>query len=198
MYDNASLEKPEVLIQQLEAGKAYIATVTALNKKVILSSSSSSSSPSSSSSSSLFLSSTFSFFQGASLSVHKMVETLQQPELQLVEEKIEVRLMMLMMEKALMMMEKVLKMLMMMVKMLVLIVQGYNCVNANLKRAPLAFPSKMQKATFFETINRCNVQHITIMLKINLNFPLYTANKFSQYVKTWQLAIFSHSFIPGR
>ena len=34
MYDNASLEKPEVLIQQLEAGKAYIATVTALNKKV--------------------------------------------------------------------------------------------------------------------------------------------------------------------
>ena len=60
MYDNASLEKPEVLIQQLEAGKAYIATVTALNKKVILSSSSSS--PSSSPSSSLFLSSTSSYF----------------------------------------------------------------------------------------------------------------------------------------
>ena len=56
MYDNASLEKPEVLIQQLEAGKAYIATVTALNKKVILSS------PSSSSLSSLFLSSTSSYF----------------------------------------------------------------------------------------------------------------------------------------
>ena len=205
MYDNASLEKPEVLIQQLEAGKAYIATVTALNKKVILSSSSSS--PSSSPSSSLFLSSTssyFSFFQGASLSVHKMVETLQQPELQLVEEKIEVRLMMMlmmvmMMEKTLMMlmmMMMVEKMLMMMEKVLVLIVQGYNCVNANLKRAP--FPSKMQKATFSETINRCNVQHISINLKINLNFALYTANKFSQYVKTWQLAIFSHSFIPGR
>jgi hypothetical protein len=60
MYDNASLGRPEVLIQALEAGKAYIATVTAINKK------------------------------GASLSVHKMVETLQQPELQLVEEKIEV------------------------------------------------------------------------------------------------------------
>jgi len=59
MYDNASLERPEVLIQHLEAGMAYIATVTALNKK------------------------------GASLSVHKMVETLQKPELQLVEEKIE-------------------------------------------------------------------------------------------------------------
>ena len=178
MYDNASLEKPEVLIQQLEAGKAYIATVTALNKKVTSSSSSSSSSPSSSSPS-LFLSSTssyFSFFQGASLSVHKMVETLQQPELQLVEEKIEVRLMM---EKTLMMLMMMVKMLMMMEKVLVLIVQGYNCVNANLKRAPLAFPSKMQKATFSETINRCNVQHISIMLKINLNFAFYTANKFT-------------------
>lgn len=59
MYDNASLNKPEVLIQELDAGQAYIATVTALNKK------------------------------GASLSVYKMVETLQQPELQLVEEKID-------------------------------------------------------------------------------------------------------------
>ena len=145
-----------------------------------------------------------------------MVETLQQPELQLVEEKIEVRpmmmekllMMLLMMEKTLMMTMMMEKMLMMMVKMLmmmvmtekvlVLIVQGYNCVNANLKRAPLAFPSKMQKATFSETINRCNVQHISINLKINLNFALYTANKFSLYVKTWQLAIFSHSFIPGR
>ena len=35
MYDNASLDRPEVLIQDLEAGKAYIATVTAINKKVI-------------------------------------------------------------------------------------------------------------------------------------------------------------------
>ncbi len=34
MYDNASLNKPEVLIQDLDAGQAYIATVTALNKKV--------------------------------------------------------------------------------------------------------------------------------------------------------------------
>ena len=124
-----------------------------------------------------------------------MVETLQQPELQLVEEKIEV--MLLMMEKMLIMLMMVEMMLMIMEKVLVLIVQGYNCVNANLKRAPLAFPSKMQKATFSETINRCNVQHISIMLKINLNFALYTANKFSLYVKTWQLAIFSHSFIPG-
>ena len=98
MYDNASLEKPEVLIQQLEAGKAYIATVTALNKKVT------------------FLPlllhhqhhqqhhhhhhhhqhyhplpNPHHTSQGASLSVHKMVETLQQPELQLVEEKIEVQ-----------------------------------------------------------------------------------------------------------
>ena len=135
--------------------------------------------------------------------MHKMVETLQQPELQLVEEKIEVRLMMMemmlmMLVKMLMMLMMVEKMLMMIDKVLVLIVQGYNCVNANLKRAPVVFPSKMQKATFFETINRCNVQHISIMLKINLNFALYTANKFSLYVKTWQLAIFSHSFIPGR
>ena len=36
MFDNASLDRPEVLIQNLEAGKDYIATVIALNKKVII------------------------------------------------------------------------------------------------------------------------------------------------------------------
>ena len=48
-----------MLINKLEAGKAYIVTTTALNKK------------------------------GTSLAVHKIVETLQHPELQLIEEKIE-------------------------------------------------------------------------------------------------------------
>ena len=58
-YDNASLDRPEVLIEHLEAGIAYSVTVIAINKK------------------------------GASTAVYKTVETLQQPELQLVEEKIE-------------------------------------------------------------------------------------------------------------
>ena len=104
MYDNASLERPEVLIQHLEAGMAYIATVTALNKKVTchLSSCHSTSASCISTLTSRHLScashlptltphlSTLtSHLQGASLSVHKMVETLQKPELQLVEEKIE-------------------------------------------------------------------------------------------------------------
>ena len=91
MYDNASLEKPEVLIQQLEAGKAYIATVTALNKKVTFL-------PLLLFTINIIIINTHFLIiikhhisQGASLSVHKMVETLQQPELQLVEEKIEVQ-----------------------------------------------------------------------------------------------------------
>ena len=79
MYDNASLNKPEVLIQELDAGQAYIATVTALNKKV----------GSYWKKCSKVTTIHKTFFQGASLSVYKMVETLQQPELQLVEEKID-------------------------------------------------------------------------------------------------------------
>jgi len=58
-YDNASLDRPEVLIEHLEAGSAYSVTVIAINKK------------------------------GPSTAVHKTVETLQQPELQKVEENIE-------------------------------------------------------------------------------------------------------------
>jgi hypothetical protein len=51
--------QPDVIIQELEAGAAYTATVTAFNKK------------------------------GTSLVRHILVETLQPPESQLVEEKLE-------------------------------------------------------------------------------------------------------------
>jgi len=60
-YDNASLDKPELIIEHLDAGVAYIVAVIAINKK------------------------------GASPAVYKTVETLQQPELQLIEEKIPVQ-----------------------------------------------------------------------------------------------------------
>ena len=95
MYDNASLERPEVLIQHLEAGIAYIATVTALNKKVSCLSTSHISTlnhhipPLTSHHITSHVGGAITPLQGASLSVHKMVETLQKPELQLVEEKIE-------------------------------------------------------------------------------------------------------------
>lgn len=57
-YDNASLTKPELIIENLDAGVAYLVAVFAINKK------------------------------GSSPAVYNTVETLQRPELQLIEEKI--------------------------------------------------------------------------------------------------------------
>ena len=58
-YENSSLDKPDVLIDNLTAGKSYMAEVISTNKK------------------------------GGSVPKHHLVETLQQPEIQLVEEKLD-------------------------------------------------------------------------------------------------------------
>ena len=77
-YDNASLDKPELIIDNLEPGVAYTVAVIAINKK--------GASPAvyntvttNQSSASLLIDQSQLLFQ---------VETLQQPELQLIEEKI--------------------------------------------------------------------------------------------------------------